>query len=622
MTILRDHSDSDDALVSTAIDVDGRQWRRLAIAAGRVMGDSDVAREIQQMCSDHAETRRTILTSRVGPRPVIAIVGATGQGKSWLARQFVSTSHLAAIRSGNDRDAATEYLTWIGPQPPVDLDSRSETFIACESTSMRNLGCPYVIVDVPGATDDRRHIAATARRALAMASVLILVVRRDQLRSQSVTGLAAAGEGTIVVPLINAIRQEDDSQLHADAEALINRLRNVAPHSSIMPPVHGFDFEVNDRTESGVSELLMKSLSSTLTECLEQLGGDRRRCARLLAADQRFRDAIATVLQNELPELTNAVTRLNEAAERLPAEVATMLLGSGEALAATIRYRLRARMLTATPALCFPYRSLLSLLNLTHGAWDRVVLSLSGSLPSLIAATVTGVQNWNSSASQSASLRDDIRHRAETIVADRLAPLSKQFRDELHHLNRRASNLTPNELPDDEGSTIPLARLSGLDSLHEQSEAVFDQAIDDHGLSHRFATLLAFIGTLVFWGFAAGPLANLYQHYLSASGTTLGDLIEQQPMSVSIEEFPRPTASFLITSMLLSVLPTAVLAMIFLTWSQARRRVQRIAGQLRDQHQVGIASLQRGGVLRLTWRDPLLSDAEFLLSFGKPREHS
>jgi len=97
---------------------------------------------------------------------------------------------------------------------------------------MHDLGGPYVLVDTPGATDDDHEIAETARRALALAAVLIMVVRRDQLRSQTVSVLTTLGEGTLVVPVINAVRDSTDPELAADADTLVARMRSAAPSTS------------------------------------------------------------------------------------------------------------------------------------------------------------------------------------------------------------------------------------------------------------------------------------------------------------------------------------------------------------------------------------------------------
>ncbi|MEP3927391.1 MAG: hypothetical protein ABJM55_01680, partial [Rhodopirellula bahusiensis] len=69
--------------------------------------------------------------------------------------------------------------------------------------------------------------------------------------------------------------------------------------------------------------------------------------------------------------------------------------------------------------------------------------------------------------------------------------------------------------------------------------------------------------------------------------------------------------------LLLSVLPMAIFSMLVLSWVQAKTRVDRIENRLREEHDQLIQRLQRDGVLRLAWSDPLLADAEFLLSVGR-----
>ncbi len=72
----------------------------------------------------------------------------------------------------------------------------------------------------------------------------------------------------------------------------------------------------------------------------------------------------------------------------------------------------------------------------------------------------------------------------------------------------------------------------------------------------------------------------------------------------------------MLTSLLLSMLPTALFAMVVLSMAQSRSRVDRAEARIREIHHETIARLQNEGVLRLRWDEPLLADAEFLLSAG------
>ena len=609
-------SNSADALADTG----DYFLQRVRRAAASVLGDSQVGREVLELCDDHAEARRMILQDRSSGATVVAVVGATGQGKSWLIRQLIrDSSAAAAIRSGNNADQATEKLIWVGPRPPADLDSRHERFLHCDTAKMQSIGVPYLLVDTPGATDDRRAVAGVAVRALSLASVLVLVVRRDQLRSQAVGMLAEASEGTLVIPVVNAVRWRDDA-LDADVESLVSRMRRAAPTSVVVSPVVIEDFEVEQREETAVGRQAAEMLTRRLQEEIENSWeGDRRRSTRLSALDTRFRAALHSVLSGHLPGLTDAVQRLNHEATALPAEVAETLVGAGGPLQAAVRSRLRLTLLTETAAIWFPYRTLLGLLNLTHGAWDRLLLSLSGSLPSLVGAVWTSAKNLSGQNQAEQDIRNGLRQRSAAAVADRLGPLASRFRDELANLRQQprssqGAGFGPAAFASgrrDDDSRSQVAYLSGIDALQENSQRIFDSEVDRVAVSRSAAFALGLAGTALFWCLMAGPVVALYRGYFDASFATLREL------AGNLDAFPRPDASMMLTSLLLSLLPTAIFAMFVLSLAQSRKRVQQAETRIRQSHHEAIERLQREGILRLRWDDPLLSDAEFLLSAGQ-----
>jgi hypothetical protein len=598
------------------LDQPGREFlSRVRRAATHVLGDSPTGREVLELCDNHAEARRMIMEDRSAGLSVVAVVGATGQGKSWLIRQLVRGSSAAAtIRSGNNADEATEKLNWIGPAPPADLDPRYEQYLHCKSIDMQPIGTDYLLVDAPGSTDDRRAIAAVASRALSLASVLLLVVRRDQIRSEAIGMLTEASEGTIVVPIVNVVRQRDN-KLDADVESLAARMRRAAPSSVIVSPVIVDDFEGSGRSEKEVGQQATQELAARMqSEVESSWGGERRRGVRLAALDARFRAALHSVLSGQLPGLTGAVRRLNDEATALPLEVAESLVGRGGPLRAAVRSRFRLSLITETAAIWFPYRSFLGLLNLTHGAWDRLMMSLSGSLPSLVSAVWSSTKNLTAERGAEQDLRDGLQRRSAALVADRLGPLAARFREELSELRhqRPATTHTLNS----ESDRSQVAYLSGIDTLQESSQRIFDAEVDRAAMRRPTAVLCGLIGTLIFWFLMAGPIVALYRGYFDASLTTLRDL------SGNLEIFPRPEMSMMLTSFFLSLLPTSLFAMLVLSVSQSRSRVNRAEARIREMHHETIAHLQRDGVLRLRWDQPLLSDAEFLLSAGTAEQES
>lgn len=601
------------SLSSPPVDLEEAFLRRVYQASITVLGESSAGRAVRQLCDNHAQARRAITTDRASGAMVVAIVGATGQGKSWLMRRFVrSASVTAAIRSGNNADEATEHITWVGPVPPVNLDTRYERYLHCPSDQMFSLDTSYLLVDSPGATDNRRDVAETARLVLSMASVLLVVVRRDQMRSHTVDMLASASEGALVVPVINAV-SEMSHTVQADSEAFIARIRRAAPLSQVTAPVYIADFETGGRTEAAVGQDAVKAIYQSLMAELAQGDSLGRTVHRLAAMDARFRAALHANLRDQLPGLTLAIQHLDEEARKLPEEIAESLVGGGPALRAAIRSRLRANLLTETSAIYFPYRTLLGLLSITSGAWDRVVLSLAGSLPSLISAAYTGARNLSQAGAAAQDVRDGIKRRSAAAVADRLGPLAARFRSEIHRLSHHGAPSTTHE----SGQAISQpAYLAGISALQERSQAIFDSQIEQASVSRSFATLSGLVGTMLFWALMAGPIVALYRGYVHASYISLRDF------EGDLSQFPRPDLAMMLTSVILSVLPTAAFAMIVLSYVQGRRRVDAAEQSTRDQHRQAIAALQKQRVLRLEWDDPLLADAEFLLTAGSAGGHS
>ena len=585
-------------------------------AALNVLGASGAGQAIAQLCDSHLETLRLLMESRVPDATVIAVIGATGQGKSWLIRQCVQESSVRqAIKSGDAQAEATRRLYWVGPQSPSNLDLRTESFLHCPADSMLDLGAPYILVDTPGATDADPATAEAAARAISMASVLVLVVRREQIRSEVPGQLAAASDGTLILPVVTVIRNSTDNpELRRDIDALSDRLRRAAPRGEVLSPILISDFEVLSQPEDQnlSQEAVGRQAASQLAQSLRThlTSGhvsQRRRGVRIQAEKERFHEQIKLQLAEHLPKLALAVKHLDDATEQLPHDVAVELIGSGQALRAGIRARLRAEMLVSTAAIWFPYRTILGLLNLTHGAWDRVILALTGSLPSLVGAAWTSFKNMSNSQSFGQK-SDAIRARSSAMIADRIVPLINRFRSELErvrpsdHSDHRAQHSKPLDLVGLE--------LQGIESLQEQTQQIMEEEIARAAPSARAIQFCGLIGSVLFWSLLAGPIFALYRNYFAASYESLRSLAD------NLERFPHPSAAMILTSLLLSLLPTALFAMGVLTWVQRRSRQEQAAGSIDLRIKQAIDALQTDGVLRIEFSDPVLEDTRRLTTIG------
>ena len=320
---------------------------------------------------------------------------------------------------------------------------------------------------------------------------------------------------------------------------------------------------------------------------------------------------MAKLIGAELPQLSAAVDRLNRETESLPDRVLETLLGSSSVLETGVRMRLRARLVSDTSLLWFPYRTIMSTLNLTHGAWDRVVLALAGSIPSLFGALASWAKNARQSRDFSLEIQDGIRQRTQRQVEERLKPLCDQF-------HRAVMKLRPQEersgaIDDTYSSGM---RLSGIDELQNRSQRIFDNAIASNATANITVQLFALGGTVLFWAFMAGPIVVIYREYFAASLHALSG------SETHLENFPHPSPGLMFTSLVLSILPLAIYCMVVLTAALNGRKVTRVAKSIIREHESAIAELKRTDVIHLEFEDELLRQAEFLLNLRRTADVS
>ena len=155
-------------------------------------------------------------------------------------------------------------------------------------------------------------------------------------------------------------------------------------------------------------------------------------------------------------------------------------------------------------------------------------------------------------------------------------------------------------------------RLTGIEELQTRSQQIFDEALDRHATAGWLVQALALLGVTLFWMFMAGPIVLIYREYFLASYQVLSG-----GSATRLEDFPHPTPGLLLTSLLLSLLPLSIYCMLVLTLSLSRRKVEGVTRQVIEEHQRAIAALKEERVIRLEYDDPLLQQAEFLLTLSE-----
>ncbi len=586
--------------------------QRISQAATFLFGDRAMAHAIREKCRDYQRQCNDIVSSRGIAWLTVAIVGAKGQGKSWIARQFVIDPAVRGrLSSGVLSREATTKLHWIGPNRPESLDDQREVFHYCDRGQLLDLGQPYLLIDTPGITDADQRAAQVAKETLSLAPVKLLVMRRDQMRSAINSQISAWIEGSVCVPVLSCVPiQEFNAQsnavssesLRSDITQLLDSLRASAPQSKLLEPVLIPDFEATgDEVRAGAD--FTATLKSRLqNESLEELA--MTRANRLSALTHRLQHEVGRLVESETPQLAEAVRRMHEETDRLPGQVVESLLGATVVLETAVRGRLRAQMISDTSPLWFPYRTVISVLGFTQGAWDRVVLALSGSVPSLFGALATWARNVQKSREISTEMQTGIRDRLKSRIEDRLTPINRQFYVAL-------SRLQTGDAADPTKTPTPNVRLGGIEELQGQSVNLFESAIAASATNRIGLQCAGMLATAMFWGMLSGPIVSVYRQYFEASRSAL------TAAQAHFDEFPHPSGSLLATSIFLSLLPMLIFAMIFMTWTLRRSRIQRISRRILAEHHTLIGKLKSEGVLKLYFEDPKLEQAEFLLRLDR-----
>ena len=367
---------------------------RVADAASSVFGQSSATQVVLDACRRYDLEVSNITGSRGINSLLIAIVGAKGQGKTWVARQLIRQESVRAqLRSGDLMDDATTRLVWIGPSAPERLDVNSEIYHACPADCMFDLGRPYVLLDTPGSTDANERAAEIAAEALSLAPIKLLVIARDQIRSAASMMIAQRIDGSECIPVISSVEPEEFDPDHPagrllrqDIEALRKQIATQAPRVKLSSEILVPDFEISGDEAASQHSFRSQLVARLTTLHLDELSMASSRESRLQAAEQRLRRTVSKSISQQMPQLAAAVDRLNRETEGLPERVLDSLLGSSQILDTGVRMRLRSRLVGDTYLLWFPYRTLMSVLNMTQGAWDRVVLAMAGSVPSIFGA--------------------------------------------------------------------------------------------------------------------------------------------------------------------------------------------------------------------------------------------
>lgn len=538
-----------------------------------------------------------IASARQISLPTIAFVGPVNSGKSWLAQMLIRDAERAAQLIPDGVARRTDRLVWIGPERPPSMSPDMESFIHVDSAQMVDLGLPFQLLDTPGTGDVEPECGRLAGIALSSAQIKVLVVRAEKIRSENYREFIRLGDGSVILPVVNFCTGSPATWDNAFGQDLIEKLRAATPNATILNPVCLPDRELTSQTAETDREIratLQAALREILLDSTSLLASATE--TQLAAAYRRYTSDRAEMLRPEIEPLVDPFEEVEAAIRALPEQALGCLLADPPKVQVLIKSHFRAALMAAIPPMAFPFRSMAGLLVLTAGAWDRLILGVSGSFPSLIATGYAAIKGTHSSGEAVRSLRDQVKPMLSQTVFDALySPLARLR-------NRLAKTGNPVEV-----LSVDF-EVTGIDELVATWNREVAQAARANNPNRALVLISSILGTAGFWFFFGGPLIHLYGQYGPAALRSWGG----DWSATALATYPTPGSGFWISALMLSMIPTFLVALCTVAWALNAHRTKKadrtLQSRMTDELQTGTIPLS------ILLSDPKVEAARVLLA--------
>lgn len=541
----------------------------------------------------------------------LALVGRVGEGKSWLTRAFLAENHEAnqVIRSGQNAAERSMDLTWIGSQQPFTKLNSGERFIKTSPQNMLDLGAPYLLADSPGYSDHNPSLEALSSIALASSNIKLLATSISHIRDASLARFIGSMDGSIILPIVR-FRPEDEKLTPSESvrNDCLEEMQNWAAHApsaSILPaifiPDAGIAGDVEARNTA--RQLISASLTPLLAEPTTLA---KHRESQLQQRIQLTRSHLADTLIDFRQRIGTPVEKLDQLSATLPEIVQKEVIGDTAQLHIGIRSKFRADAIDRTPALLFPYRSFIGILGLTQGAWDKLIFTTLGSVPSLVMTAFHSVKSWSKTRDFEKSIRDESRQRLNSLIND-------AYREDIRNFSHSLTAITEEPADISLNNEANIIEIHGLTGLEIEAQEIITKSIKKHRISSLTLWLGGILAFLVFWAMLLGPSIALYSEYFISLFDTANSI------SSGWEHYPEPSASFWLTSLTLSLIPAGVISMIVMYLTCRRGRILKTSHQIESEISSTILKRIDADKLRLVINNPKLNAAKTLLNMSRDK---
>ena len=574
--------------------------------------DAPLSHSVSEITNNLRSDLQRIRSGQSAGPVTLALVGRVGEGKSWLTRTFLAENDPAnqIIQSGQNAAERSMQLTWIGSQQPYTNLTSGEQFIKTSPQYMLDLGSTYILADSPGYSDHNPSLEALSSIALASSNIKLLASSVSHIRDASLAAFIGSMDGSIILPIIR-FRPADETltpsdTVRNDCLTEIQNWNSHAPSANILPPIFIPDAGIAGEAEART--LTRQLISSSLTPLIADPATlAKHRESQLQQRIQLTRSQLANTLTDFRKRIGTPVEKLDHLSASLPKIIQKEVIGDTAQLHIGIRSRFRADAIERTPALLFPYRSLIGVLGLTHGAWDRLIFTTLGSVPSLIMTAFHSVKSWSKTKNFEQTLRDQSRQRLNSLINDAYREDIKNFSHALTALVITDSHPSEENNLNDKSNTIELQGLTGLEI---EAQEIISEVIKKRRISSLILWLGGILAFLIFWIMLLGPAIALYTEYFSSLSATA------KSFSEGWQDYPTPPASLWFTSFMLSMIPAGVISMIVMYLTCRKGRVTKASNQIEATIANTITNRIESDKLRLVINNSKIDAAKTLLNMS------
>lgn len=561
-----------------------RECEAIRSAARMVFGETTDWSHINKLCNEYLMKMEAVLEWAVaGRQPTVVVLADNDERGRWVLDVVQQNLFEETTAGGGDHDGKDVARQRI---PSGGARQTSESL-----KLKRDLCITYVSVhDLPGGDGGLD------------ADVVIYVVSFERIQTASAIGRIRVAAGISVVPVVMEIppkmcKDEAKSDLKRFQEALE---QNVG-ESLIAECVAILDLEVrvSDVEPDVARDRLWKEVEPRLAGLGNERGRGQAAEGRCNALRADFVKKVGAMLQaSPVGGLREVLKRLDDAQKETLRACTVEWLAGGNDLQVPIRTRLRLLTCQVTPPMCFPFRTILGLLALTHSVWDRLVLTVAGSPVAMVMTAYQSIRNLRNMRQTVDAVTEKAAERVARRVVTRLRlPLDDARRAiaQVLHDDKQVRDIVVNEV-----------RVDGVEGAIQRAHEILRTKCDN-ALPKRRITYIGWLSTLVFAVTLSGPLVALYGDYLAPLAEVW------RGHDVSVTEFPELELSRLVLGIVLGAIPLAVVGMLLLTYVSRPQLSERLQESILMQIQDEISQMIDAGTLRLEGVGESFREIRYLL---------